>query len=76
VRARLTVTDLERLIIDEQADQLTVGHVDDLPAGLREAVGAPGVPAGGLRQRMGLVLMVGGTSRFLAGAWAESGSIK
>ena len=43
MRTQLAVPHVERLIIDKQADQLAVGHVDHLLAGLREAVGALGV---------------------------------
>jgi len=50
VRAQLAGADVERLVIDEQAQQLAVGDVDDRLPGLREAVGDLGV-----RQRPRLV---------------------
>jgi hypothetical protein len=50
VRAQLPVADVERLVVDEQPDQLAVGHVDDRLPGLRVAVGDLGV-----RQRPQLV---------------------
>ena len=37
------VADVERLVVDQQPDQLAVGDVDDRLAGLRVAVGALGV---------------------------------
>jgi hypothetical protein len=43
VRTQRPIPDVERLIVDEQADQLAVGHVDDLLPGLRQAVGTLGV---------------------------------
>src|SRR5690606_13887008 len=39
----VAVTHVERFVLDEQADDLAVGHVDDGLAGLRIAVGAFGV---------------------------------
>ena len=50
MRAQLTSTHIERLIIDKQADQLAVGDVDDRLPGLRQAIGTLGV-----RQRPHLV---------------------
>jgi hypothetical protein len=43
VRAQLAGPHVERLVVDEQADQLAVGDVDDLLPGFRQAVGALGV---------------------------------
>ena len=43
VRAQLAVADVERLIVDEQPDQLAVGDVDDGLPGLRQAVRRLGV---------------------------------
>ena len=47
---QLAVADVERLVVDEQPDDLAVGDVDDRLAVLRVAVGGLGV-----RQRAGLV---------------------
>ena len=43
VRAQLPVSKVERLVADEQPDELAVGHVDDLLPGLRQTVGRLGV---------------------------------
>ena len=40
VRAQLAVSDVERLVVDEQPDHLAVGHVDHGLARLGEAVAA------------------------------------
>ena len=50
VAAQLAVAQVERLVLDQQPDQLAVGDVDDRLAGLRVAV-----PALGVRQRPPLV---------------------
>ncbi len=50
VAQQLAVADVERLVVDEQPDQLAVGDVDDRLAVLRVAVGGLRV-----RQRAGLV---------------------
>ena len=44
MRAQLAVADVERLVVDEEADHLAVGHVDHRLPGLR-------VPVAGLRVR-------------------------
>ena len=50
VAQQLAVADVERLVVDQQPDDLAVGDVDDRLAVLRVAVGGLGV-----RQRAGLV---------------------
>jgi hypothetical protein len=47
---QFTVAHVERLIVDEQPDQLAIGHVDYLPPRLRQAIGALGI-----RQRPRLI---------------------
>ena len=50
VRAQVAVADVERLVVDEQADRLAVRHVDDRLTGFGEAVSRLGV-----RERVQLV---------------------
>src|SRR5260370_9299870 len=50
MRAQLAIADVEWLVVDEHADQLAVGYVDDFLRGVGEAVGGLGVG-----QRPGLV---------------------
>ena len=43
MRAQLSVTDVERFVVDEQSEQLSVGDVDERLAGLGEAVTCFGI---------------------------------